>query len=731
MPLPNQTLLYRRYRILAELGRGGMGAVYRAHDENLGVDVAIKENLFVSPEFAQQFRREAVLLASLRHPNLPRVTDHFVIPDQGQYLVMDYIAGDDARERLVARNAPLPEAEVLRWARDILDALIYLHGLPQPVVHRDIKPGNVKITPEGRAVLVDFGLAKLHVDAQETAAGAKALSPGFSPPEQYGAGRTEPRSDLYAVGATLYTLLTGQPPPDSLERALGLKALIALRVINPAVSPETAAAIERALALKPEGRFASAAVFLAALPRDDRTTQSGQLPALPPQATLPSPAVAPRSVAPASQPVPPVSRPAPSQPLPPAPPPRPAPVLPPQPAPPIMPPPMPPPVAPAPRRFPWAWVVSAALITLVALGGGTLWAASTLLRPAATATAPATLTAPVPATLTQPVVLATEPPAATATEAPTLAPTDTVPPAATLTPAPTDTPAPTETATPAPTVIGGGGQAGAIAFVSERGGRPQIYLMDADGGNITPITNVAAGACQPAWSPDGTRLLFVTPCNGKREQYPESAIYVVNADGTGLRPFITILGGEWDPAWSTAGVAYVFNGDGRPQIFVADADGANPRRVSNLHSGDSQPAWSGDATRLAFRNNSRSGTPALYWMFADGTFADGGANPEVLTRDVTPGYPAWSPDGQFLAYLVSSDIWLVGWDQLGFGARQITTTGPNAEPAWSPDSQWLVFESWRDAAQHDLYRMSATGAEVVRLNNDAALDYQPAWRPRP
>ena len=103
----------------------------------------------------------------------------------------------------------------------------------------------------------------------------------------------------------------------------------------------------------------------------------------------------------------------------------------------------------------------------------------------------------------------------------------------------------------------------------------------------------------------------------------------------------------------------------------------------------------------------------------------------MLTRDVTPGYPAWSPDGQFLAYLVSSDIWLVGWDQLGFGARQITTTGPNAEPAWSPDSQWLVFESWRDAAQHDLYRMSATGAEVVRLNNDAALDYQPAWRPRP
>ncbi|MCC7359703.1 MAG: PD40 domain-containing protein [Anaerolineales bacterium] len=719
MPLPNQSLLYRRYRILAELGRGGMGAVYRAHDENLGVEVAIKENLFVSPEFAQQFRREAVLLAALRHPSLPRVTDHFVIPDQGQYLVMDYIAGDDARERLIARNAPLPEAEVLRWARDILDALVYLHGLPQPVVHRDIKPGNVKITPEGRAVLVDFGLAKLHVDAQETAAGAKALSPGFSPPEQYGAGRTEPRSDLYALGATLYALLVGQPPPDSLERALGQKALLPLRLINPAVTPETAATVERALALKPEGRFVSAAAFLAALSHDDRTTQSGQLPALPAQATLPTPAAAPRPSAPASRPVAAPSRPAPS--APPAPPP----------ALPVMPPPMPPPVAAPRRRFPWALAVGAAVVVLLAVGGGALWAARSLLSPAATATSPATLTAPLPTTETVPVVAATDTRAPAPTDAPTIAPSATDTPAATLTPAPSDTPAPTATATAAPTDIGGGLPAGAIAFVSERGGRPQIYLMDADGGNITQLTNVEAGACQPAWSPDGQQLLFVTPCSGKREQYPDSVIYAIRADGTGLRPFITILGGEWDPAWSTAGVAYVFNGDGRPQIFIADADGANPRRVSNIHSGDSQPAWSGDATRLAFRNNSRSGTPALYWMFADGTFAEGGANPDVLTRDVTPGYPAWSPDGQYVAYLVGSDIWLVGWDQLGFGAQQITTAGPNAEPAWSPDSQWLVFESWRDAAQHDLYRMSLTGVEVVRLNNDAALDYQPAWRPRP
>src|SRR5215831_8274736 len=173
MPLEIGSLLYNRYRLVAELGRGGMGAVYRAHDENLGVEVAIKENLFVSPQFAQQFRREATLLASLRHRSLPRVTDHFVIPGQGQYLVMDFVAGDDAGRRFRQLNRPLRERDVLAWAGDILDALQYLHTRQPPVVRRDIKPGNIKITPEGRAVLVDFGLAKAQESGDATEAGAK------------------------------------------------------------------------------------------------------------------------------------------------------------------------------------------------------------------------------------------------------------------------------------------------------------------------------------------------------------------------------------------------------------------------------------------------------------------------------------------------------------------------------------------------------------------------------
>jgi len=717
MSLQNESLLYHRYRILAELGRGGMGAVYRAHDENLGVEVAIKENLFVSSEFALQFRQEATLLASLRHPSLPRVTDHFVIPDQGQYLVMDFVAGEDARQRLLRHNGPLPEADVLRWARDILDALIYLHGRQQAVIHRDIKPGNVKITPEGRAVLVDFGLAKVHDDTQATAAGAKALSPGYSPPEQYGAGRTDPRSDLYAVGATLYALLAAQPPPDSLERALGQKPLIPLYDLNPGVSVETAAAIEKALTLKPDGRFQTAAAFLGFLVNDDRTAPwpSAQAPAAPPP-------TAPNALPPAalSQPVRPVSTPlpvaAPSAPI-------------------STPPETPvslPAAAPSRRGPPWGLIAGLGLVGVLALAAAGLWAAGVFNRPAATPTAVlATLTLTgVPAADTATAAPApTETDTAAATEAPVLVPTVTGPPAASDTPAPSDTPQPSETFTPAPTVVGGGTAGLSLAFVSERSGRPQIYLMDAEGGNITPVTNVAEGACQPAWSPDGQALLFVTPCTGKKEQYSGSAIYYIKPDGTGLRPFITLLGGEWDPAWSVTGVAFTFNDNGRAQVYLADDQGANPRRLSGERSGDSQPTWSGDGERLAFRNNSRSGQPTIYWMFKDGTFADGGTNPEAVTRDVEAGYPAWSPDGQYVTYMVGSDIWLAEWDQRGFGAQQLTTAGPNADPAWSPDSQWLVFESWRDAAQHDLYRMSFTGAQVTRLTNDAALDYQPAWRP--
>jgi hypothetical protein len=666
MPLEPNALLNNRYRIMGELGRGGMGAVYRAFDETLGQDVALKENLSASPEAERQFRREATLLATLRHPNLPRVIDHFVIPEQGQYLVMDYVAGPNAREVVEEMGGPLEEADVLLWAREILDALSYLHTRNPAILHRDIKPSNVKVTPSGKAVLVDFGLAKVHDESTGTTGGARAFTHGFSPPEQYGLGRTDPRSDIYSVGATLYALLTGQNPTDSVERALGKTALTPIRKHNANVSAPTAKAIERALQVKPDQRFATAAEFARALP-------------LPNEPVIEYYEGGP----------PPTWR----------------------------------------RGLSWRIVAAFAAITIVGALVG-LWAGGLLrgLIPFDPPFGVAQTTAPLP-------------PAPTAAESSTPQPNfatrvvgltqtaigvaDT--PIPTVSPAPPITAAPSATATPPAPAIGGG-KTGQIAFVSERGGLPQIWLMNVDGSGQRALTGQAEGACQPAWSPDGAQLLFVSPCDRKRDVYADAVIYRMQADGGDIQPLITLPGGVYDPDWSETGIAFTYLENNRPQIFVAAPDGGNPSRISNPVSGDRQPSWSPDGARMIFVNRTRTGSPTLYWMNADGTFD--GANPKQVTRDLAAASPAWSPGGTLVAFESGLDIVIVAWDQLGFGVRPLTDVGPNDTPAWSPDGKWIAFESWRqDNANHDIYLMTAEGEDEARLTTDAAEDYQPAWRP--
>ncbi|MEK6588955.1 MAG: WD40 repeat domain-containing serine/threonine-protein kinase, partial [Chloroflexota bacterium] len=263
MPLQDGDLLNDRYRIEGILGQGGFGAVYRAMDEELGLRCAVKENLNLSFGSEKQFRREARLLATLRHPNLPRVTNHFVIGRE-QYLVMDFVEGEDSSRRL-EREGPLAESEVVRWIEQVCSALNYLHGLEAPVIHRDVKPANIKITPEGQAILVDFGLAKDWSAGQTTSTGAKGITPGFAPPEQYDLGHTDARTDVYALGATLYNLLTGQNPPDSVDRLIGMAALIPPRQLRPGLSPHVDSATLRAMEVKAESRFQSAGEFAAAL----------------------------------------------------------------------------------------------------------------------------------------------------------------------------------------------------------------------------------------------------------------------------------------------------------------------------------------------------------------------------------------------------------------------------------------------------------------------------------
>ncbi len=257
---PGGTLASQRYRVLHKLAQGGMGAVYLADDTRLpGRKVAVKENLDASPEAQAQFKREALLLARLEHPNLPRVTDAF--SERGcQYLVMDYVPGDDLVE-LTRQQGQLPEADLLACMRQVMAALHYMHtwrdpetNQPHPVIHRDIKPANIKRTPAGRYVLVDFGLAKSG-DAGMTGASAKAYTPGYAPLEQYHGG-TDQRSDVYSLGATLYALATGTVPPSATSMANGAP-LPPVRTYNPSVSQRFITVIEHAMRLRADERYPS------------------------------------------------------------------------------------------------------------------------------------------------------------------------------------------------------------------------------------------------------------------------------------------------------------------------------------------------------------------------------------------------------------------------------------------------------------------------------------------
>lgn len=267
--LTNGTILYDRYKIVELVGQGGMGAVYRAEDVRLkGRTCAIKE---VVPDqedeaFEQtsaQFYREASTLARLDHPNLPKVSDYFT--DGGrEYLVMDFVPGHDLRELVNdARRQGhfLPEAQVLGWMEQLSDALVYLHNQDPPVLHRDIKPSNIKLTPGGAIKLVDFGLVKLLVaDDMRTVTVVQGRGTvQYTPLEQYGGdtGYTDVRSDIYALGATLYHLLTGQAPVDAKQRFLKPGSLVPLHSINADVSARTERTVMQCMAMHPSDRPAS------------------------------------------------------------------------------------------------------------------------------------------------------------------------------------------------------------------------------------------------------------------------------------------------------------------------------------------------------------------------------------------------------------------------------------------------------------------------------------------
>ncbi|HEU5238624.1 MAG TPA: protein kinase [Pyrinomonadaceae bacterium] len=270
--LSTDTVLQGRYQVVRQLGQGGMGAVYEAVDERLDTTVALKETLFTDEKLRKQFEREARLLARLHHQALPRVSDHFN-EGEGQFLVMQYIAGEDLAAMLAARNGPFPQDEVLRWADQLCDALDYLHTQDPQIIHRDIKPQNLKLTARGQIVLLDFGLAKGsagQLTAVTTSASIFGYTPNYAPLEQVQGMGTDARSDIYSLAATLFHLATNVKPPDALSRAAAVvngdaDPLPLANLISANVSSSFANVLSKAMSLKRDERFASASAMREAL----------------------------------------------------------------------------------------------------------------------------------------------------------------------------------------------------------------------------------------------------------------------------------------------------------------------------------------------------------------------------------------------------------------------------------------------------------------------------------
>jgi eukaryotic-like serine/threonine-protein kinase len=685
MTLENGYLLKGRYRILDILSKGGMGAVYRAVDENLDTTIAVKENLFSSEDFTRQFQREAKIIASLRHPNLPRVFDYFVIEGQAQYLVMDYIEGEDLRQWML-REEGISESDVLQIGIAICDALIYLHGQTPPIMHRDIKPGNIKITPEGQIILVDFGLVKVVRDKEVTTTATRAMTPGFSPPEQFGEGSTDARSDIFSLGATLYAALAGYLPENSLARATGKAQLSPLRSYQPHLSRQTAQVIEKALNLRFEDRWQSAQAFKDTLAKTldelpvEKRTNAYLLPLDQYQdewgENKTKNSTFQRFIRQKS----------------------------------------PEPV----------WIIFGAIIMLLVLAFS-----ASLIR--------------------QQELLGISGPFGEGSTSTLVADADQNEDAGTPgidhagNP---DKPGPVSEsdedthyieAGPIATPTGGG--AGRLAFVSERTGIPQIWLIDVTNRERTQLTEMADGACQPDWSPDGMKIVFTSPCSAQQERYPGSRLVIMDVESGNLTPLPASLEGDYDPAWSPDGdwIAYTTLINGRPQLVKINVQDLALVRLSGGDYPDSSPAWSPDGSQLAF---ARIRNVSQIWLM------DANGDEKIqftLSGMIDNSSPAWFTDGSLILFsqalgLESPSKQLFGMRLEDLGRSEEYPIIPRSRLDYiplmdnvdvSPDGFWLAFDYWYFDLLSDIYMMTFPGANLTQLTNHPAMDYDPAWSPRP
>ena len=720
MNLSANNLLKGRYRIESVLGQGGMGAVYKATDELLGIPVAVKENLFLSEEYTLQFKQETRILASLRHHSLPRVLDFYSIEGQGQYLVMDYIGGEDLRG-LLKRSGPLSEQDVVLIGFFICEALEYMHSQDPMIVHRDVKPGNIKLTSTNEVYLVDFGLAKQTSSrSQMTMTGARAMTPGFSPPEQYGTARTDERSDIYSLGATLYNALTGAVPEDALDRVTDRNDLTPILDHRRDTERRLVRVIEKAMALNPEDRYQSASEFQDALLYAARMqsirSEISQLHHFDFNKTdnqssekkSPQPSAMKKSK----------------------------------------------------RRtlFPTStkkWLEVAFLTMVILAFIGLLSVQSTWLSnvfypkdqlgedPIALLAATLTFT-DAPSTPNDPTftkaIPSSTPMVATDSPQPTIIGTLTSSPSATTPDEGTVTLTVSHTIQPtAIQLVQGIQDLFPIVFASNRNGTNQLWLMDELGEEQFQLTNMPAGACQPDWSPDGQRIIFISPCRLVKDEYTDSILYVYTFEDKSIVPLleiedVSLKSGNFDPDWSLDGSYVVFTSLREGISFISKYS-LSEKAMTVLTSDEKdsfQPAWHPDSQSIIFvRDRSYA---SLWQISIDGI----GLMQITDSGNVDNYHPVWDPEGRFILYsqLDRAQVpWLVKLFEGNFGTNVedrirfagVTGAFPVLAPVFQDTNDMIIFESWPDGTNHDIYSVNIDGTGLKRLTTSSSYDFDPDY----
>jgi eukaryotic-like serine/threonine-protein kinase len=739
MSLESGSYLNNRYKILDILGQGGMGAVYRADDENLGIVVAVKENLFTTEEYARQFRREANILASIRHPNLPRVFDHFEIADQGQYLVMDYIVGEDLRQRMDRVGVIDEEAAIISGAA-ICDALYYLHSRKPVILHRDIKPGNIKIDSEGQSFLVDFGLAKIVRGSEATTTGARAMTPGYSSPEQYGTARTDSRSDVYSLGATLYAAISGNLPEDGLARAMEQVDLTPLRFHNSKISRRVAVVIEKALEIHPEDRYQTAEELKLALLTSRVSTRNikktNELTVFPP----PEDVVAtielgkelkskPRSRKEVKMSAESKSR-----------------------------------IRKKNKRNTGQTINNMAILfvsglllwVLMGLPGinlgslGNIEVIPITLVESVSENAPTTQGNVIQPTIEK-VVMNTHIPTSTNTDI-----------QASNTPEPTEVP-PTETEIINPTatviltstqIVGAGVSTEIpviistdntdvtnpivkIYFASSVFGNVQIWQYDSLTAASFQLFDFVGGACQPDSSPDGRKIVFISPCKENSDFYSGTSIYTFDLETKQIEN-LNLGDSVFDPAWSPAGDMLLYTqGSNRLhlQVMRYDFDTGDIEAFTNSDKVNYKADWSADGKLIVF-SSSQNGGFHLYVMANSPS-----SEKRILSRagefDIDPlwvgnEFVLFSKKENEDAFHVATKVSLEMLETspidyfdvpINFGSQPLPALGINIHP----DMNWIAFESWPDGEHHNIYVSRVDGSERIQITDDKHYDFDPSW----